>query len=556
MFRNNISNVLLILILFFAISCVSQNGYQFSSRYSPIYNPDGDAFDSNAEFAHAYSIYKNRRDALAAAVVNKDNKDKSNVEHQVKRKVQIKNIDQLVKEALFQTKDSDLMIDSNGVNLVEVVGAKFIDPKDVNDVYDDSDRYNSSKNGEVDSKKESKIEAKSKDEPSNVDSKRLEADSNNVSGIKKNEDKTKSYDIKDKKLEVNDNKFPIVTKGEDKPKSHDIKDKKLEVSDDKFPIITKGEDKTKSSGVKDKELEVSDNKVPVITKDEDAPKSSDVKDKKLEVNDNKFPIITKGKDKTKSSGVKDKKLEVSDNKVPIITKNEDEPKSSDVKDKKLEVNDNKVPVITKGEDKPKSHDVKDKKLEVSDNKVPVITKGEDNNYQDVEDSKNKSKNEELVTKHHEGGLRSLLKFSKDDDKKDNLNNPILVKREPDMEQLHKHNSEDKENDKRKSNKSTHFLSFLKESEDVKKEQLKENNNEDQVVGNTSPLNVKNHANVTNDMQEITIDHNDQNKQVEISEEEDNLSMTPMQQFENIKNHYGDDEEDYTISYYYVYENTK
>ena len=477
MFRRGISNILLILILFLIVSCINRSGYQFSRKYSPIYNPDGEAFDSNVEFSRAYSIYKERRDALVSGIGNKNA-----VKYETKRKVQVENVDQLLEKILSEKEDDDLMIDGNGINLVDIAGAKFID-LDSDDVVDDDIHSNS---------------------------------------------------VTDKHIKVGSSSESKIIKAESNDKSSNTKDKKPEVTSTKIPIITKDEDKT--SNVKDKEPEVISSKIPIITKDEN--KTSDVKDKEPEVISSKIPIITK--DENKTSDVKGKKPKVASTKIPIITKNEN--KTSDVKDKEPEVISTKIPIITKDENK--TSDVKDKKPEVTNNKIPITKGNEDKN------NDNQSDNEELVTKDRDNGLRSLLKFSKDDDKQkndDDVNSHVLLKPESDIKQLPEHDSE--ENSKQKhTHKAVHFLSFLKEPEDVEEDiqEVKRGANQ-----NNESLNMERDVKVINEHNPIAIDHNDQNEQVKISQEENNIPMRIVEQVENMTNN---DEEDYTLAYYYEYEN--
>ena len=473
MFRRGISNVLLILILFLIVSCMNKSGYQFSRRYSPIYNPGGEAFDSNVEFSRAYSIYKERRDALVSGIGKKDDKKKNTTKYEVK----VENIDQLVEKALSEEKDNDFMIDSNGINLVDVAGAKFIDP--------------------------------------------------NNDGVDNN---THSNNAIDKHIKVGGggNKSKVIN--ESKDKSSNTKDKKPEVSSGKIPIITKNEDKV----------------------------ASDIKDKKSEVSSGKIPVITKNEDKV-ASNIKDKKSEVSSGQIPVITKNEDKV-ASNIKDKKPEVSSGQIPVITKNEDKVAS-DIKDKKSEVSGSKVPVLNVEDNTHQNNKEDSNKQPENEELVSKHRDSGLRSLLKFSKDDDKQknvgDDLNNPVLLKPESDSEQLQQHDSE--ENNKQKhTHKAVHFLSFLKEPENVKEEvqEIKhddsQDNNGSKVDSTTSSsLNMEKDVKVIDEQDSTTTDHSNQNKQMKNSQEKNNTPMDPMEQIEDMND---SDEEDYTVTYYYDDEN--
>ncbi|MGN7618468.1 MAG: TRP75-related protein [Ehrlichia sp.] len=139
MVRRNISCILLALVLFLVVSCSNKSGYKFSRRYSPIYNPGGEAFNNNSEFASAYSVYKQRRDALVSGVKKKSSNRKSDVQRETGRIIRVEDIDQLVDEALSKGQDDDLMIDSNGINLANVLGARFVDSNgSVGDIYSDT----------------------------------------------------------------------------------------------------------------------------------------------------------------------------------------------------------------------------------------------------------------------------------------------------------------------------------------------------------------------------------------------------------------------------------
>ncbi|KJV65334.1 TRP75-related protein, partial [Ehrlichia muris] len=246
MFRRNILNILLVLIFSFVISCSNKSRYQFSRKYSPIYNPDGEAFDSNVEFARDYSIYKEHRDALTSGV---DKNSKSvNTRRKVKPKAQVKDKEY---EAFLKEEGHDSMIDSNGINLIDVAGAKFIDPMEDDNGVDVQD---------VKDKNEVPV-AKAADKTKLQDVK-------NEPPVAKAADKTKLQDVKNE---------PPVAKAADKTKLQDVKNE---------PPVAKAEDKTKLQDVKNE---------PPVAKAADKTKLQDVKNE---------PPVAKAADKTKLQDVK------------------------------------------------------------------------------------------------------------------------------------------------------------------------------------------------------------------------------------------------------------
>ena len=257
MFRRNILNILLILVFSFVVSCSNKVKYQFSRKYSPIYNPEGEFFGNDEEFYRAYSIYKERRDSATSGI----SKNSKHVDtKKLRRKVQVRNANPLEEYDIFlEREDHDLMIDRNGVNLVDVEGAKFVVPIE-NDMRDTVH-----------------------------DEKQIGVSDTSVSGskppVKKVEDKGKLQDTKDKK--VDDSKSPVVKTG-DKSKLQDTKGKKV---DDSKPTVVKVEDKSKLQDAKGKK--VNDSKPPVV-KVEDKSKLQDAKGKKV---DDSKPTVGKVEDK-------------------------------------------------------------------------------------------------------------------------------------------------------------------------------------------------------------------------------------------------------------------
>ncbi|AHX06621.1 putative lipoprotein [Ehrlichia chaffeensis str. Liberty] len=525
MFRRNILNVLLVLIFCFVISCSNKSRYQFSKKYSPVYNPDGEAFDSDVGFSRAYSIYKERRNALVSGI--DESSKKVSVRRKVKPKVQVRDVD-LLKEYgdLLKEENCDLMVDGNGVNLVDVAGAKFIDPiENDDDVIDHDNRHVDVKSSVVKTKDKNKLQDVKDNKPSDVKLPVIKA-----------EDKSKLRDVKDNKS--TDVKLPVV-KAEDKNKLQDVKDNKP--SDVKFPVI-KAEDKSKLRDVKDNKS--TDVKLPVV-KAEDKNKLQDVKDNKP--SDVKLPVV-KAEDKNKLQDVKDNKP--SDVKLPVI-KAEDKNKLQDVKDNKP--SDVKLPVV-KAEDKSKLRDVKDNKP--SDVKLPVIKAEDKSKLRDVKDNKPSDVKLPVVENmiidtsklnddgdhkadKKEKGLRSLLKFTKiENDSKGYDNNvagniandseePTFSQPKSDVESPKQVSESDEQ---KNSHKAVHFLSFLNEPSEDQNDTTEELQNTEDKKDNLLEENVK-------------ISEKD-DQQVVISIEEENQML--LQSIKKMKEY----DEDYSITYYY------
>ncbi|OUC04871.1 hypothetical protein DB91_00695 [Ehrlichia sp. Wisconsin_h] len=247
MFRRNILNILLVLIFSFVISCSNKSRYQFSRKYSPIYNPDGEAFDSNVEFARDYSIYKEHRDALTSGV---DKNSKSvNTRRKVKPKAQVKDKEY---EAFLKEEGHDSMIDSNGINLIDVAGAKFIDPMEDDNGVDVQD---------VKDKNEVPV-AKAADKTKLQDVK-------NEPPVAKAADKTKLQDVKN---EVK----PLITTGstDDTPNLSDNGDNQVDKKDKgfrsllKFTKIENNKDKNSSGDSENHKDNIDSDEEPVLSQSE------------------------------------------------------------------------------------------------------------------------------------------------------------------------------------------------------------------------------------------------------------------------------------------------
>ena len=340
MFRRNILNILLLLILCFVISCSNKSRYQFSKKYSPIYNPDGEAFYSNVEFARDYSIYKEHRDALISGT-GKNSKN-VNIKRKEKSKVWVDNKEY---EASLERVDHDFMIDSNGINLVDVASAKFVDPIEDNDGIHIQN---------VKDKNEVKLPvAKTENKGTLQDVK----DKNEVKlPVAKTENKGTLQDVKDK----NEVKLPVA-KTENKGKLQDVEDK----NEVKLPVA-KTENKGKLQDVKDK----NEIKLP-IAKTENKGKLQDVKDKN-EIN----PLMTESMaDNLSDNGSnqtdkKDKGLR-SLLKFSKIESNKDENSNGDSENRKDNIDSDKEPVLSQSR-----HDVESSKLISEENE-------QKNNYKAV-----------------------------------------------------------------------------------------------------------------------------------------------------------------------------
>ncbi|WP_339045795.1 TRP75-related protein [Candidatus Mesenet endosymbiont of Agriotes lineatus] len=127
-------NSFFLIICFFFIFCGSSKKIQFSKKYIPIYNPGGEYFFFDQKFSKSYELYQKRQDAL---------KEKTTLEYNYAPKADKlgKRVNQSTKSSSQFTDsdeftdDSSAMVNSYGIDLARLKGAKFIE------VIDDSSYY-------------------------------------------------------------------------------------------------------------------------------------------------------------------------------------------------------------------------------------------------------------------------------------------------------------------------------------------------------------------------------------------------------------------------------
>ncbi|GAT75342.1 putative exported protein, partial [Ehrlichia ruminantium] len=290
-------NTLLILICCFIISCSNKTKYQFSRKYSPVYNPGGESFESNQEFSRAYSVYKERRDAL----VRDDNQQNVSKKKYVRLgNKHINRYDPIEDDGLPEGKDLQLMVDSNGINLADVAGARFIQSidddyendnviKKHNDVEDKSGKLPKKNMKHVSSKSVSKkldVKEKLLDDHVPVEEKyeTVEEDKTKLSTINKSseldkskvhvkEDKSKS--LPDDKSKSDTSKLSAIKEGKAKvsveSKSSELDKSKVHVKEDKSKSLP--EDKSKSDTSKFSAIKEDKAKVSVESKSSELDKS-------------------------------------------------------------------------------------------------------------------------------------------------------------------------------------------------------------------------------------------------------------------------------------------
>ncbi|QLK57896.1 TRP75-related protein [Ehrlichia ruminantium] len=271
-------NTLLILICCFTVSCSNKAKYQFSRKYSPVYNPGGESFESNQEFSRAYSVYKERRDALVG------DGNQQNVSKKKYGKLDNKHInryDPIEDYGLSEGNDLQLMVDSNGINLADVAGARFV--QSIDDDYEDDNvikKHNDlqDKSGKLSKKNVKHVSSKSVSKKLDVKEKLLD---DHVPVEEKyeivEEDKAK-VSIESKSSELDKNKVHVK---EDKSKSLPEDKSKSDVN--KLPAIK--EDKAKVS-IESKSSELDKSKVHVK---ED--KSKSLPEDKSELDTSKLPVV-------------------------------------------------------------------------------------------------------------------------------------------------------------------------------------------------------------------------------------------------------------------------
>ncbi|SCV64891.1 hypothetical protein ANAPH2_01101 [Anaplasma phagocytophilum] len=128
--------VLSVVVLLILSSCGGKYAFEMSRNYAPPYNPGGDYFDDDENFAQSYEIYEKRReDALREQQSMKrrnrggDSQQKSG-RRQISDEEKSKIIDQLQRYGVMYNAGERRrggMVNSEGIDLSRVRGARFID---------------------------------------------------------------------------------------------------------------------------------------------------------------------------------------------------------------------------------------------------------------------------------------------------------------------------------------------------------------------------------------------------------------------------------------------
>ncbi|WP_218078785.1 TRP75-related protein, partial [Anaplasma phagocytophilum] len=124
------------MVLLILSSCGGKYAFEMSRNYAPPYNPGGDYFDDDENFAQSYEIYEKRReDALREQQSMKrrnrggDSQQKSG-RRQISDEEKSKIIDQLQRYGVMYNAGERRrggMVNSEGIDLSRVRGARFID---------------------------------------------------------------------------------------------------------------------------------------------------------------------------------------------------------------------------------------------------------------------------------------------------------------------------------------------------------------------------------------------------------------------------------------------
>ncbi|QGR02542.1 hypothetical protein EDL79_02680 [Ehrlichia ruminantium] len=524
-------STLLVLMCCCVVSCSNKAKYQFSRKYSPIYNPGGESFESNHEFSRAYSIYKERRDALT--VDNTDNNHNKLKQKANKAGKPVNNYDAVSEDISLHNQDSNLMVDNNGINLADVVGAKFIRPMMDNDEDGDVIKRDDTRNSESD--KASKNDVKHIDDK-NIskelhDKENLLNNSDSVAEGKSDIVEKNQIDYEDqsglssagKPVELDANKVQIKDE-KNKPLPKD-KSAKLDVG--KLPVNNETQSKllpeNKPAELDANKVQIKDEKNKPLPKDKSAkldvgklPVSNETQNKLLpenkpaELDANKVQI----KDEKNKSLPQDKSAKLDVGKLPVSneTQNKLLPEN-----KPVELDANKVQI----KDEKNKSLPQDKSAKLDIGKLPVNNEEDinpivNNGNSQLGNNKLSSVEGKDKAKHNENSLRSLLDFSKGENNKKGLDSSQPLKDDKakpvvgDTSQLK--NSKDQQDT---THKVTHFLPALKDQYDVKVEQKGKDLNNDNITKND----------------------NNENQQKPVDESNDN----------NAKEEYN---EDYSITYYY------
>ncbi|GHM58271.1 MAG: hypothetical protein sL5_04120 [Candidatus Mesenet longicola] len=124
-------NSFFLIICFFFIFCGSNKKIQFSKKYIPVYNPGGEYFFYDQKFSKSYELYQKRqkeKTTLGYNYVPKIDKPEKMVSQSDKLNTQFTDDNVFID-------DGSAMVNSYGIDLTRLKGAKFIE------IIDDSSDY-------------------------------------------------------------------------------------------------------------------------------------------------------------------------------------------------------------------------------------------------------------------------------------------------------------------------------------------------------------------------------------------------------------------------------
>lgn len=124
----NLINSFLLIICFLLIFCGSSKKIQFSKKYIPVYNPGGEYFFYDQKFSKSYELYQKRQDALKEKATLDVLKIDKKINQHAKLNTQLANDSEFIN-------NSNAMINSYGIDLARLKGAKFVE------VIDESSNY-------------------------------------------------------------------------------------------------------------------------------------------------------------------------------------------------------------------------------------------------------------------------------------------------------------------------------------------------------------------------------------------------------------------------------
>ncbi|SBO13682.1 hypothetical protein ANAPC1_00015 [Anaplasma phagocytophilum] len=128
--------VLSVVVLLVLSSCGGKYAFEMSRNYAPPYNPGGDYFDDDENFAQSYEIYEKRREDALREQQSMKRRNRSGDLQQKSGRRQIsdeeksKIIDQLQRYGVMYNageRRKGGMVNSEGIDLSRVRGARFID---------------------------------------------------------------------------------------------------------------------------------------------------------------------------------------------------------------------------------------------------------------------------------------------------------------------------------------------------------------------------------------------------------------------------------------------